>query len=219
VAVAINREPELLRTKVKALYFNVGNGQTPLQNEYNVGLDPNAYVRLFHSGPPLYWCPCFGKEGYATFFVADQSKVVGPCTDAVQKFFAYCLSRAKADPIAFLAGASHPLPQGKRNMWCTGPMLHAAGLKIYQRGADDFVALAPEKAKRAGLETSEVRTFEFVPVHARAAIQQNNGKAEVHLVMRAQPEEPNAFVFRSTDPKFAAVLASCLKNLLADLGR
>ncbi len=36
VAVAYNREPELLREKVQALYFNAGNGPGGLQDEWNV---------------------------------------------------------------------------------------------------------------------------------------------------------------------------------------
>ena len=68
VAAAYNREPELLRDKVRALYFNAGNGPGGPQNEWNVTLDPTAYQRIFESGLPLYWCPCFGKDGYQTYF-------------------------------------------------------------------------------------------------------------------------------------------------------
>jgi hypothetical protein len=33
------------------------------------------------------------------------------------------------------------------------------------------------------------------------------------------PAHPNGFVFRSTNPRYKQIMASCLKNLLADLGR
>jgi hypothetical protein len=33
------------------------------------------------------------------------------------------------------------------------------------------------------------------------------------------PAEPNGFVFRSTHPQYKPIMASCLKNLLAELGR
>jgi len=33
------------------------------------------------------------------------------------------------------------------------------------------------------------------------------------------PANPNGFVFRSTHPRYKQIMASCLKNLLADLGR
>ena len=166
VAAAFNREPDLLRKKVRALYCNVGRGPNERQDEWNVTLDPAAYLRLFESGLPLYWCPCFGKEGYGTLFVADQATVVGACGPAVQNFFVYCLQRAKDDPVAFLRAGPHPVPTGPRNMWCTAPLLHAAGRKIYARGTDDFVALAPAAAEQAGLASRAVDAFQFVPIRA-----------------------------------------------------
>jgi len=33
------------------------------------------------------------------------------------------------------------------------------------------------------------------------------------------PAQPNAFVFRVTDKRYSQILASCLKSLLAGLGR
>lgn len=163
VAAAFNREPELLRAKVQALYFNAGNGPGGVQNEWNVKLDPDAYLRIFASGLPLYWCPCFGRDGYQTYFVADQRTVVSACRPAVQNFFVYCLTKSQQEPLEFLSSVGHALPEGPRNMWCTGPLYHAAGRRIYERGADDFVALSPARARQLGLEKKEVAAFTFQP--------------------------------------------------------
>jgi len=84
----------------------------------------------------------------------------------LQNFFVSCLTKSTADPIAFLQGGPHPLPTGPRPMWCTAPMFHAAGRKIYQRSAGDFVALAPEQSVRRGLAGGEVDLFRFVPMRA-----------------------------------------------------
>lgn len=164
VAAAFNRRPELLREKVRAVYFNIGSGPNEPQREYNVGCDPLAYLRMFETGLPLYWCPCFGNDGYQTLFRVDQKEVVGACGLAVQNYFVYCLTRSKEDPIAFLTSGPHPLPTGGRNMWCTAPMLHAAGRKIYRRGQDDFVALRPEVARQQGLADRGIEVFRFVPI-------------------------------------------------------
>ena len=40
VAVAFNREPDLMRAKVRAVYFNIGRGPNEPQEECNVGYDP-----------------------------------------------------------------------------------------------------------------------------------------------------------------------------------
>lgn len=169
VAAAFNREPELLRAKVRALYFNAGNGPGGRQNEWNVKLDPKAYQRVFESGLPLYWCPCFGQDGYQTYFVVDQRTVVSACKPPLQNFFVYCLTKSQREPIAFLSSVGNALPEGPRNMWCTGPLYHAAGRRIYQRGPDDFVALTPPQAQRLGLQTKEIPAFAFPPFRASVA--------------------------------------------------
>ena len=334
LAAAFNRQPDLMKAKVAAVYFNIGRGPKEQQEECNVGYDPAAYLRLFESGLPLYWCPCFGKDGYETLYVADQTQVVEACAAQVQNFFVYCLTRSTADPISFLSTGPHLLPAGPRNMWCTAPMLHAAGRKVYQRGPDDFVALGAEEAERLGLGAREVAVYQFVPMRATArpgepqpetalaetppgqlaaayagrledrvgtaqlepdgrpdcrvrvsglksdapvknivltgpkqgrweyvatgrwwrVAQQRTGQrldgyfqfwapgehqieivyedgssqtARFHvpradpaaLDVQLNPPEPNGFVFRHTDPRYRQIMASCLKNLLAGLGR
>lgn len=178
VAAAWNRDCELMKQKVRAVYVNAGNGSHGPQWEHNVRLDEEAYFRLFESGLPLYWCPCFGagqdarpeerlgRETYATFYVADQAEVIGECIPAVRNFFVYCLTRSPADPIAYLESGPHSLPTGKRNMWCTAVFFHAAGREIYRRGPSDFVALSPRQAEAAGLKDQMVNVYRFVPVRA-----------------------------------------------------
>jgi hypothetical protein len=224
VAAAFNREPELFRKKVKAIYVEAGNGPDGKQDEYNVMLCPLAYLRLLESGLPVYWCPCFGKQGYQTYYQVDQTQVVAACTQPVQNYFVYCLSKSKEDPLAFITAGPKTLPSGSRNMWCTAPMLHAAGRKIYQRAADDFVALTPGEAEKAGLKGRPIEVFQFVPVQISletlpAAGSEEKGPAP--LMFKVQLDHPHAttFLFHATDPRYERILASCLKNLLTELGR
>lgn len=223
VAAAFNREPELFRQKVRAVYIDIGNGSEGLQDEWNVKLDPAAFARLVESGLPVYWCPCFGKAGYQTFYKADQSLLLRDCTPPVVNFFVYCLSRSKDDPLAFLDTGPHPLPAGNRNMWCTAGLLHAAGRKIYERGSGDFVALSPADAARAGLADRAVEAFQFVPVEVQVEPPKSAASVaaaplpRLHVTFGRTPA--SVFLFRSTDPRYEKILASCLKSLLDGLGR
>ncbi len=216
-AAALNREPALVKAKVKAVYLHAGDGPGGPQTECNVRLDPLAYERVFESGVPIYWCPCFGKNGYLTYFkVPDQTLLFNACTPALQSYFAYAFARSQADPIAYLSGTRDTLPPGPRQMWSTPTLAHAAGRKIYRRG-DDYVLLTPAAAARAGLRDKEVSAFEFVP--ARVVPVRPEGSAASALQVQFQPARPNAFLFHQTNPQYQQILISCLKNLLAELGR
>lgn len=217
-AAAFNREPELFRKKVRAYYPNIGNGPGVVKPDYNTSLDPHAYARIFDMGVPLYWCPCYGQDNYQTFWSANDRTLISRCTPAVQNYFVYVFSGSRKDPIGFLSSGAHKLPGGNRRMWCTAPFFHAGGRKLYQRGADDFVALRPEEAAKAGLADKVVPAFRFVPLRAHVP-------AETAADSRCSPScdlnavQPNAQVFRSTDPRFKRIIASALANLLAELGR
>jgi hypothetical protein len=103
-------------------------------------------------------------------------------------------------------------------------MLHAAGRKVYQRGTDDFVALTPREAEKAGLKGKAVDAFQFLPVRVGVEGLPSPGTKEKRPApprLGARWDSPRAttFVFRSTDRRYEPILASCLKNLLAGLGR
>jgi hypothetical protein len=210
VAAAFNREPQLCKEKLRAVYISIGDGPDGDQTEYNEGLDPQAFQRVLESGMPVYWCPCFGRDGYATFYTADQRQVVGACLPAVQNYFVYCLTESKADPIAFLSSGPHPLPTGPRNMWSTVHFLHAAGRKIYQRGPDDFVALTPYDAEKAGLGDKDVDVYQFVTMRAEGLPLPPRGKNQkpvsARLKVELNPVESRGFVFRAVDPRYGKIM-------------
>lgn len=133
VAAAFNRDPGLFRAKVGRLYVNAGHSGG--EDEWNVTMDPVAYVRILTSGLPIYWIPCFGVDGYASFWKFTQGDVYMDAPRAVRNFMVYALTKqdpASGDPVAFLDSEPgpevlDPIYAAERNMWCTGPFLHAAG--------------------------------------------------------------------------------------------
>ena len=64
IAVAFNREPDLLREKVNLLHLSIG-ASAPVDVEWNVALDPHAFATMLRSGLPiaLYPCGAGNKDG------------------------------------------------------------------------------------------------------------------------------------------------------------
>lgn len=132
-AAAYNREPDLFAQKVDRFYINIG--WVGEQEEWNVGLDAHAYTRILKSGLPIFWCPCFGADNWQTYWTFRQGDVLADQRPAIQNFFLYMLGKldpATVPPVQYLhrevdAAAAETFYPQDRNMWCTGPFLHAAG--------------------------------------------------------------------------------------------
>jgi len=229
--VAFNRNPELLKKKVKAVYVNAGNGITGDQTEWNVGLDPYAYVGLMSSGLPIYWCPCFtnvymlstpdevtaGKAFCTYFLVPNQAEFLASTSTKVKNFFAYALTKSEEEPLSFLDREQQAIPGTPRNMWCTGPFLHAAGREIYQTKDGKWIARTPEKAKALGIEGPAVEVFHFEPVNVRYEMKNENEKL-LPVFYEGDPAEKSSIqVFRYIHPDFNVIMASVLADLLETL--
>lgn len=151
VAAAFNREPELLRKKVRAIYINAGTGPDGYQEEWNVRLDQNAYRRILLSDLPIEWYPCFGRDGYFTHFIVDQPAILGSASAPLRAYFAYALDRSTEDPTEFLTRDCPP-PQGPRNMWCTPSFVEMAGRKIYKTEKGYEALAVPPRPDAAAVE-------------------------------------------------------------------
>lgn len=147
IVAAFNREPALFRARVKAIYVNAGNA-APGGKEWNVTLDPHAYVGLLRSGLPLYLAPCFPKDSpHASFWMlSSYGSAFEGAPPSLQSFFLYALQKidpAQMDPIAALSQGSRSwrgsVWSKAKEMWCTASFLHAAGREKDARGVFRFV--------------------------------------------------------------------------------
>ncbi|HNY27961.1 MAG TPA: nucleoside hydrolase [Candidatus Sumerlaeota bacterium] len=175
VAVAWNREPDLMREKVKAVYVNAGRGpKDENQCEFNVYYDRLAYLRLLEADLPIYWAPCFGLEGYNTYYSASLDEVQKGCSPRLRNYFVYCLSHSNEPALPFLDSAPRPLPrlrngQGQdmthlKDFWCLGTFLHAAGRSVYRTPEGDWEAVQPAEARRRGWGERNETPFAFQPI-------------------------------------------------------
>ena len=135
IGAAYNNEPALFHDRVERLVIFAGEASLPGVVEYNVGLDPFAFVRLMASGLPIRWVPCFDggpwQTGrHASFVQVPQARLLPPdLHPALIRYFVYMARREQGDPIEFL---THPvtkddwqlLHSGLRSLW-GGPLLAA----------------------------------------------------------------------------------------------
>ena len=228
-AVAFNREPDLLRKKVKAIYVNAGNGPDGKQSEYNVMLDPQAYACLMKSGLPIYWAPCFSlqnlrqttkeevikgdKRSFNTYYIVpNQAKLLESASDKLKNYFAYALNKRQSNPINFLSQPVDSLPENARNMWCTAPFFHAAGRKIYLHNGQ-YSAYSPEKAKKMGVADKEISVYEFK--HIR--IEEEETADGIMFKGVLDTPQSNIKVFRYINPEYNDIMVSALSQLLGEL--
>ena len=128
LVAAFNREPELCRKKIGRVLAFIGEASEPSFQEYNVSLDPQAYVGLMRSGLPVWWVPCFDgglwqNRGHASFWRAPHRELLQGVAPQLWQYFIYALERETNDPIRFLSQPvdlqrKERLLAGQRNLWC-----------------------------------------------------------------------------------------------------
>ena len=230
-AVAFNRNPDLLRQKVKAVYVNAGNGPGGKQTEWNVALDPNAYLGLMNSGLPIYWCPCFtdvfqppshkeiaeGKAYCTYFIVPNQAKLLASTRKEVKNYFVYALDKSSEEPLGFLDRQPNPLPVTSRNMWCTGPFLHAACREIYQTQDGCWIACTSDVAKKHSKNIDKIEIFRFDPISFKPVLKTENGKPVPEFQETTNGDFPSVQIFRYVHPDYNEIMPSVLTSLLETL--
>jgi hypothetical protein len=145
VVCAFNREPELFRTNVAMVLAFIGEASDAKFQEYNVGLDPQAFVGLMRSGLPVYWVPCFDgglwqNRGHASFWRASQRTLLRQASAEVILYFIYALEKETVEPLAFLSRRVEPEREARlfgsmRNLWCAAVLGVMSGREVVFDGS------------------------------------------------------------------------------------
>ncbi len=220
VCAAWNREPALMKQKVARLYLNIGSADSG-QSEYNVDLDPQAYIGLLRSGLPLYLCFCLpmSQENssnalYSTWWRFRQSEVLPSASRELQNFFIYALQECapeELDPLDALHADLRPwrqlVWQMDRNMWCTASFLHAAGREV--RKINGGWTTSSQPAANAEASTP----FAFVPARVQV---DKTGKTR----WETGADTPNVHLFKVVSSgQYAPAMRDCLRELLQRMPR
>ena len=219
IAAAFNRRPELFRRRVGRMMIFIGEASAETR-EWNVGLDPSAYIRIMNSGLPVWWVPCFDggnfkNNGHASFWRASQADLLRGCSDRVMNFFIYALLRkSDPNPLAFLDGAVDPTAREKifsepRNLWGAAVFTAAAGREIIE--ADDGWISRPAGSSPGADLRLEV--FRFVPVMLSV-------DRSAKVVYEKSPLARRILRFEVVDPAlYPEVMTSVTRHLIGGLGR
>lgn len=166
IAAAFNRDPALMQAKTRAILLNIGSTGGP-KREWNVGLDPAAYIALWRSGLPIDWYPC-GTDRSAfdpahergTYWKVPHAVLFRDLTDGLRAWLDYAFSgSARGDIINALADAGRgaswdAVLAGERNMWATVSLVLGAGRRLAR--TQDGWRFVPA-AEAAGLEQWPLR--------------------------------------------------------------
>ncbi len=217
VAAAFNRRPDLFRDRVGCLMSFIGEASAPTR-EWNVGLDPAAFIRLMNAGLPVWWVPCFDggnfhNRGHASFWQASHADLLCRAGDPVMNFFIYALVDQDApDPLGYLAQPVDETARAQvlamtRNLWCAAVFTAAAGRRIVERDG----AWVAVPATRLTGDDRLVEVFRFTPVSlfvdgdARVSYERSDRS---HEIMR----------FEVTDPdRYADIMTAVTAALLGEL--
>ena len=154
LAAAYNREPELLRSKVRRIHLSAGASELGFL-EWNVMLDPQAIVCLLRSDLPIAVYPCATKDGafgYGvnnSYWLLPNLEFVRRMDPLLRAYAAYSFERsAKSD---FLRVLDDPVSDEvmqrtcarQHNVWETAPWMQVSRRKLVKR-ADGSYRIIPE---------------------------------------------------------------------------
>lgn len=188
LVAAYNRDPALLKAKVDRVLVFIGEASHPTYREWNVELDPHAYVGLMRSELPVWWVPCFDggvwkNQGHASFWKAKHEQVLKDAAPEVIQYFIYALEKEKSDPLEFIAQPVDPQRQarlfaGSRNFWCTAIFGTLSGRTLSFDGTR-YVSVPAKKGQlRAAPPANDLFGFTEVEVSIGDNAITRVGKAE-----------------------------------------
>lgn len=155
LAVALNRAPDLLREKVRRVHLCAGSAP-PGYLEWNVKLDPHAFVRVLRSNLPVAVYPCADQSGpwglgqHNTFWQLPDFGLIRRVAPPLRRYLAFVFERiVRAD---FLVGMEDDVPEEvvsriaglRHSVWETDVWMHVAKRKLVRRAETGYY-IVPER--------------------------------------------------------------------------
>ncbi len=192
IAVAMNQFPELLRKKVKRFHLCAGSYPPGKLLEWNVKLDPEAFIRVLSADIPIYIYPCADKDSafalgnYNTYWLMPNLEFMKEIDPRLLRYLAYSHSRSnRVDFLQVLEeepseADKNALFQRSHNVWETDVWLEVSKRILVQR-ADGSYQIIPTSERKASDRTISPS---FIPIHFKPF---PDGNFEIEQVSKATP--------------------------------
>ncbi|MCL4694407.1 MAG: hypothetical protein KJ060_18095 [Candidatus Hydrogenedentes bacterium] len=214
LAVALNREPELLREKVRLAHLCIG-GYPPGYLEWNVQLDVHAYVRLIRSDLPLALYPCATEESpfalgtHNCYWTMETLNWVREMAPPLQRYIEFAFGGSTRMDFLNAMDETEPLTDmtefygHKHHVWETAVWAQVAERRFVAREGEPY-RLLPKSS--AGFGTSEIEEG-LMPCVFEVS-------DEGQLTMRATAGKTTASLYFRPDPiAYEAAAGQALRDL------
>jgi len=201
LAVAYNRNPQLLLEKVRMVHISASSS-TPDYLEWNVLLDQNAFVCVLRSELPLTLYPCktgrgaFTPSEFCTFWSLNDLQFIKKMDKRLQQYLCYAFNKTlRHDFLRAMDEAPDTKELDKfcgrqHNVWETAVWIEMTKRKLVERADGCFrIVLSNEVAP-----TDKVFKTEVLPCKLKVY---DTGIYEFTL---SPEEKTNKFIYRIDDP-------------------
>ncbi|HOQ31752.1 MAG TPA: hypothetical protein PLA12_04465 [Candidatus Hydrogenedens sp.] len=203
IAVAMNQFPDLLRKKVNRIHLCAGSYPPGKLLEWNVKLDPNAFVRVLSEDIPIYLYPCADKDNafalgnYNTYWLMPNLEFMKEIDPRLLRYLIYSHSRShRVDFLQVLEEEpsetdKNALFQRAHNVWETDVWLEVSKRLLVQR-ADGSYQIIPSTERKA---SDRIISPSFLPVRFKPfsdgnfEMEQTNQETPHRIFFRSDPEE------------------------------
>ncbi len=201
LAIAYNRNPDLLRRKVRRIHIAEG-ASSPDFLEWNVMLDPHAFVCLLRSDLPIALYPCATAQGAFdlgvnnSYWLLPDLQFIRHMDPRLQRYLAYVYERSNRTD--FLVALEEDPPseviericQRSQHVWETALWAQVAHRRLVKR-ADGHYRLIPETEIKPGdMEVPE----RLVPCHVDV-------RPDGLFTFEKTTEPTNFSIYEREDPK------------------
>lgn len=213
IAVAFNRDPGLFRKHVRRIHISGGSSTENFEfgssadhnkipgGEWNVGLDPLAFIRIMRSGLPLDWYPCATKDGafeYGknnSYWKLPNLSFIQEMTPKLRNYMDFFWSKSTRSDFlrAMDVGIPNTLSTSRyrepHHVWETAIWLSAAHLKLVQRSNLHY-AILPSIAVSTG---DRIQPNDLLPIQAEV---RDDGRVRFRVI-----QEPSSLhIYYRPDP-------------------